>query len=36
MPQDEQWEFAPGTIVRCQEKRFADGARAPVAISAVA
>lgn len=34
IPDHEEWEFAPGTIVSCQEKSFADG-NALTAISAV-
>jgi hypothetical protein len=31
-PDDEHWEFPPGTLVRCQTKRFRYG-DAPVAVA---
>jgi hypothetical protein len=35
VPTDEQWPFAPGTIVRCIERSFQGGERGMVAIEAV-
>lgn len=32
MPVGEEWQFAPGKRVRCQEKRFADGSTSLVAL----
>lgn len=32
VPEDEEWAFAPGTIVRCEWRRFADGERELTAI----
>ncbi len=31
VPEEENWEFPPGSLVRCREKRFSDGARGQVA-----
>ncbi|MGO9935577.1 MAG: hypothetical protein ACLPV8_27730 [Steroidobacteraceae bacterium] len=36
MPAGEEWQFAPGTRVRCRPKLFADGPIAPVAFELVA
>jgi len=33
MPAGEEWQFAPGKRVRCQEKRFADGSTRLVALA---
>ena len=33
-PEDEQWEFPPGQIVRCRERTFSDG-RGLVAFESV-
>jgi hypothetical protein len=30
-PDDEDWEFSPGTLVKCQEKVFSSGERGLVA-----
>jgi hypothetical protein len=30
-PEDEQWEFGPGALVRCEERRFSDGTTGLVA-----
>jgi hypothetical protein len=27
VPADESWQFQPGAVVRCQERRFAEGPR---------
>jgi hypothetical protein len=35
MPEDEQWEFEPGTCVRCEERTFSDGSRGLVAVERV-
>jgi hypothetical protein len=35
MPVGEDWQFAPGTRVRCQPKRFADGSTAQIAFALV-
>lgn len=32
MPEDERWEFPPGTCVRCVERTFSDGSRGLVAV----
>jgi hypothetical protein len=32
MPEDEHWEFVPGTCVRCVERTFSDGSRGLVAV----
>jgi hypothetical protein len=36
VPQDEKWQFTPGTRVRCKEHVFSGGARGLVAYEAVA
>lgn len=36
MPAGEEWQFAPGTLVRCQPKLFADGSTALAAVELVA
>ena len=33
VPSGETWEFAPGTHVRCQQKRFANGSIGLIAIN---
>ncbi|NML47501.1 hypothetical protein HHL11_27370 [Ramlibacter sp. G-1-2-2] len=33
MPEDERWEFIPGTRVRCEERSFSDGSRGLVAVA---
>jgi len=35
MPDDEHWEFEPGTCVRCEERTFSDGSRGLVAVDRV-
>lgn len=35
MPEDELWEFAPGTHVRCVERTFSDGSHGLVAVERV-
>jgi hypothetical protein len=35
VPEDEQWEFAPGTCVRCVERTFSDGSLGLVAVERV-
>jgi hypothetical protein len=35
IPEDEQWEFTPGTCVRCVERTFSDGSRGLVAVERV-
>ena len=30
---DEQWEFEPGTVVRCAQRRFSDGTEGLAAIA---
>ena len=32
VPDDEQWEFEPGSRVRCVERAFSDGSRGLVAV----
>jgi hypothetical protein len=32
VPSGEKWEFAPGTLVRCQQKQFANGSSGLIAI----
>lgn len=32
VPEDERWEFVPGTRVRCVERAFSDGSRGLVAV----
>ena len=34
LPENEQWEFAPGTLVQVAERVFAGGERALVAVAA--
>ena len=34
-PEDEQWEFPPGAVVRCEQKTFYGGESALTAIEAV-
>jgi len=36
VPEEETWEFKPGTTVRCKEQVFSSGARGLVAYEAVA
>jgi hypothetical protein len=33
VPEDEVWQFQPGEVVRCEERRFSDGTRGLVAIA---
>jgi hypothetical protein len=35
MPVGEDWQFAPGTRVRCQPKQFGDGSTAQIAFELV-
>jgi hypothetical protein len=35
VPDDEVWEFQPGEMVRCRERRFSDGGIALVAFARV-
>lgn len=35
MPENERWEFVPGTCVRCVERTFSDGSRGLVAVERV-
>ncbi len=35
IPEDEEWEFRPGDVVRCQNRDFADGKTGPVAFTRV-
>ena len=32
VPEDEEWEFAPGSIVRCKQRKFESGIEALVAV----
>jgi hypothetical protein len=32
VPEDESWEFLPGTTVRCHQHRFADGTTGLLAV----
>ena len=36
VPKNEQWEFQPGQIVRCEEQTFTGGCVLVVAVAAVA
>ena len=33
MPDDEEWAFAPGTVVRCESKTFSEGEARLTAIA---
>ena len=33
MPEDEEWAFAPGTVVHCAEKTFSSGGMGLMAIA---
>ena len=35
MPAGEEWQFAPGKLVRCRPKQFADGSTALIAFELV-